>query len=34
MRVMVFVKEGEQSEAGVLPPADLVEKMQRTTRSW
>jgi hypothetical protein len=29
MRVMVFVKGDPRSEAGQLPPVDLVEKMQR-----
>ena len=29
MRVLVLVKEGEQSEAGKLPPAEFVAEMQK-----
>ena len=34
MRVMVFVKATEDSEAGRMPPSTLLEAMGRFKRNW
>ena len=34
MRFMVMVKATKESEAGVMPSAELLAEMGRSTRSW